>query len=393
MRRVAPALVFALGCSGSSPAASTAPTTVTEMPATYECSPSVGLVAPATVCSDAAPCTSLLPTIRDRTSITTASDVPTCTAPSARGGFTDGAPQTRVDADGVTRYACVFVPAAASESAPVPLVVFFHGAGGSADNAYRLTSLRRKAASYSLSDTPGAPTGFALVSIEGRNLHWPTIDARDGPHHDVYHRDLASPSSNLDIANADAFIDAVVASGRIDPSRIYAMGWSNGGFFAQLYAIARHDTATPGGHRVAAAAIYSAGDPFRSPRASDQGRCDVLPAPHTTVPIAIVSRACDIIACDEPQASALARTARVMQPGAVVRTWTERARAELGDPNVTWRIVNAFGNETPLCTIGPMCPMSAALLDHVRWPDGVADESGIDHEPFMLDFLRTHSGS
>ena len=55
--------------------------------------------------------------------------------------------------------------------------------------------------------------------------------------------------------------------------------------------------------------------------------------------------------------------------------------------------MNAFGTETPLCTIGPMCPMSAALLDHVRWPDGVADESGIDHESFMLDFLRTHSGS
>jgi len=30
------------------------------------------------------------------------------------------------------------------------------------------------------------------------------------------------------------------------------------------------------------------------------------------------------------------------------------------------------------------------LLNHVRWPDGVADRSGLDHEPELLDFLRAH---
>jgi poly(3-hydroxybutyrate) depolymerase len=320
--------------------------------------------------------------IASRGSIDAATHVPTCRAPAERGGFTDGAPRTWTDADGVTRQACVYVPPTASADARVPLVVFFHGAGGSADHLYEHTSLRRKAAGY---DVGAGAAGFELLAIQGRNLHWPTVDSRDGPHFDVYHRDLASPSTNRDVAAADAFVDAEVATGRIDPARIYVMGWSNGGFFAQLYAIARHDVATPGGSRVAAAAVFSAADPFRSPRAADAGRCDQSPAPHTTVPIAIVSRACDIVACDDAQAARIP-----MQPGAVVGPWTVRARGELGDPNVVWRIINAFGNETTDCTYAPMCPIGAAFADHVRWPDGVADDSGIDHETFMLDFLRTH---
>lgn len=384
-------LVLALGCSSRSPApTTTVGETTPEEPGPYPCNGSVGLVEPLQLCSEAAPCTDLLATVRARGAITGASDVPTCTAPDARGGFHDGPPQTRVDADGTTRYTCVYLPSAATETSRLPLVLFFHGAGGSADNVYGLTSLRRKAASYAWGEGQDAPGGFVLASIQGRNLHWPTPDPRDAAHHDVYHRDLGSPSSNPDIANADAVVDALLATGRVDPTRIYAMGWSNGGFFAELYAIARHETATPGGHRVAAAAVFGAADPFRSPRVGDAGRCDQSPVPHTTVPIAIVSRTCDIIPCDEQQARALASPAHAMLPGATVRTWTVRAGGELGDPNVVWRILNVFGSEVDRCTYAPMCPFSAAYADHVRWPDGVSDESHEDHEIFMLDFLRTH---
>jgi len=37
----------------------------------------------------------------------------------------------------------------------------------------------------------------------------------------------------------------------VDPARIYVSSWSNGARFAALYAFARHDEGTPGGHRVA----------------------------------------------------------------------------------------------------------------------------------------------
>lgn len=354
----------------------------------YACDPAVGLSDPLAVCSEASPCTRLIVSAGS-TPITTPSDVPTCVASAERGGYDDGAPQTWIDADGNTRYACVYVPPTASASARVPLVVFWHGAGSHADDAYTGTSLRGRAPSYDLSGD-AARAGFALVSIQGRNLHWPTLDPRDGPHHDQFHRDLAAPSSNRDIALGDTIIDEMVAGGTIDPSRIYVMGWSNGGFFAQLYAIARHDTATPGGNRVAAASVYTAADPFRSPRDADAGRCDLSPVPTTSVPIHIVSRSCDIIACDDAQVADLVSQGYVAPPGVSVRTWSERLVSELHDPNTAWQIVTGTGMDTTTCTGALACGEAVATLNHVRWPDGVADRSGIDHEPLMLDFLRDH---
>jgi poly(3-hydroxybutyrate) depolymerase len=79
-------------------------------------------------------------------------------------------------------------------------------------------------------------------------------------------RNLDSPSTNPDIARVDALIDTVVGQGMVDSRRIYVMGWSNGGFFAQLYVLARHATATPDGQRVAAAAVFAAANPFEDIR-------------------------------------------------------------------------------------------------------------------------------
>ena len=70
----------------------------------------------------------------------------------------------------------------------------------------------------------------------GATLSWPREGSKDGSHWDFYHRNLSSLSSNPDVALADAIIDAEVASGHVDPERIFVMGWSNGGFFAQMYA-------------------------------------------------------------------------------------------------------------------------------------------------------------
>lgn len=392
--RCAPVLVLlVLACSGgsSSSDAGTALDVGSEADAStasYACDPSVGLVEPLAVCSASEPCTRLIATAGS-TPITTPSEVPTCTASAARGGFSDGAPRTYVDADGVTRYACVYVPPSATSTTRVPLVLFWHGAGAHADDVYTGTSLRMRAPSYDLTGD-AARTGFALVSIQGRNLHWPTLDPRDGAHHDQFHRDFGVPSTNRDVALADAIVDDLVGSQPIDPARIYVMGWSNGGFFAQLYAIARHDTPTAGGHYVAAASVFTAADPFRSPRLEDAGRCDFAP-PGTTVPIRIVSRACDIIACDEAQLTDLvASDAYVAPPGVVVGTWVARLGSELHDPDVEWDIVTGTGASTTACTGPALCGLGTATLNHVHWPDGVADGSGMDHEPAMLDWLRMH---
>ncbi len=59
---------------------------------------------------------------------------------------------------------------------------------------------------------------------------------------------------NVDAATIDHFIQDETATGEVDPVRIYLTGWSNGAAMALLYALNRQS--------IAAAAVYSAPDPF-----------------------------------------------------------------------------------------------------------------------------------
>ena len=61
-------------------------------------------------------------------------------------------------------------------------------------------------------------------------------------------------AENVDAAAIDHFIQDEVATGEVDPARIYLTGWSNGAAMAILYALNRQS--------IAAAAVYSAPDPF-----------------------------------------------------------------------------------------------------------------------------------
>jgi predicted esterase len=304
-----------------------------------------------------------------------------------RPAFDDGAPLAWTDPDGVERCACLFVPEGASASSPRPLLVFFHGSGGGAQNAYNLTSLRSKAVSYDTTGDPGRP-GFVLLSIGGRNLHWPTATPEDGPKHDIYHRDLGSPSGNPDLANFDRLVDEIAARGVVDVRRIHVVGWSNGGRFAQLVAIARHEVATPGGNRVASAAIYSGADPFNNTGADRVPSCALDPYPTSAVPIFLVGRSCDLLPCDAAQAEDLAAEGLPVEPGDVMSVWVDDLRTKVEDPNVERIIVSGLGDVVGRCSGAGLCSVEAAYINHVRWPDGVADGSGLDHEPAMLDFLR-----
>jgi dienelactone hydrolase len=227
-----------------------------------------------------------------------------------------------------------------------------------------------------------------LLSIQGRSLKYPTAAPRDGHHHDFYYRDLGSPSTNPDIANVDALIDELAASGRVDTDRIYMMGWSNGGFFSQMYAVARHVTPTPGGNRIAAAVAFTAADPFHNVRADQSPSCQLEPYPRSEVPILLISRACDVVACDAQQLVEL--ELEDAAPGHEVTTWQQDLVAKVGNPNVERIIVTGDGRVTDRCSRAPLCTPLAAIVNHLRWPDGVADGSGRDHEPAMLEFLRSH---
>ncbi len=352
------------------------------------CNPDTGLDGPLPVCTDV---------VCDRPAVelgvdivTWATIVPTCRTTNLddRPYFFDGPARSRDGISGVRRYACVYEPPGASAVSRRPLVVWLHGGGaGTADNVYDATSIRTKAVDFDLSNDPDRP-GFFLLSVQGRSLRYPTFTPRDGHHHDFYYRELGAPSTNPDIANLDALIDQLVSTGRVDPQRIYVMGWSNGGFFSQLYAIARNVTPTPAGNRVAAAVAFSAADPFHNTREDQSPSCRLEPYPSSAVPILLISRSCDIVACDDAQLARLGIESP--SPGHVVSTWQHDLLARVGNQNVDRIIVAGNGRITDACSHSFLCSLPVATLNHLRWPDGVADHSGRDHEPAMLGFLREH---
>jgi poly(3-hydroxybutyrate) depolymerase len=279
-------------------------------------------------------------------------------------------------------------PTSAARS--LPMVLFFHGALGSADTVLdKVPDLVAAARSWSWPGTR-PDEGFVLAVPSGSCLSWPRNGSKDGYHWDFYHRNLSSPSSNPDVALADAIIDAEVASGRVDPSRIFVMGWSNGGFFGQMYAAARsagRRTPTPGGSFVAAASVYTAADPFNNLNFGTRPSCQLVPYPRATgAKLMITSNDCDLVACDAEQAKELEAKSRLdaftPAPGFDVNQWVNIASSAIGTRvPVRWDLVDASdqGRISSGCSHGRACTPVRALSAHSKWPAGRLAE--------MLTFL------
>jgi hypothetical protein len=156
--------------------------------------------------------------------------------------------------------------------------------------------------------------------------------------------------------------------------------------FAQEYAIARHATATPGGHRVAAAAAYAGPDPFENITATQAPSCAYRPLPATALPLAIVHRDCDSpAACDAAQQAAFGEP-----PGFDLATWAATLRTTMADPDVTDMLFDAHGANASACLPITACTSQLGATNHGSWPDGIADGGGLDRELDVLAFLRDH---
>jgi poly(3-hydroxybutyrate) depolymerase len=165
------------------------------------------------------------------------------------------------DGNGDARYSCLYEPSRAGEREPLPMLVFLHPSETSAYSV-NLTGLVRLIDKGVLRD--GHP-GFILLAPQGRyTTHfYPGYDSK-GPGWDNWYRQLSPAGAvaeggvtydeNADAASIDHFVDEMIAKGKVDRQRIYVMGWSNGAAMALLYALNRP--------WVAAAAVYSAPDPF-----------------------------------------------------------------------------------------------------------------------------------
>ena len=185
------------------------------------------------------------------------------------------------DSNGSDRYACIYEPEQHSRDNPLPLVVFLHGSIATADSI-KLTGL---AGEIGKADLGGKKPGFILLAPEGRYTahYYPGVDS-NGMGWDNWYRQLtpsgdvtvagANYKGNVDAAAIDHFIQDEIATGEVDPTRVYLTGWSNGAAMALLYALNRQS--------IAAAAVYSAPDPFGA---------FTDPCPQTPVPRAPTSNA------------------------------------------------------------------------------------------------------
>ena len=126
------------------------------------------------------------------------------------------APHT-MELDGITRSYHLHVPSAVGPT-PAPLVLVFHGGGGTGPGTERLTRFT------ALADREG----FLVAFPEGVEKNW--NDGREFTSSRA-HRDHVD-----DVAFVAALIDAIGRAHAVDPRRVYATGISNGGIFSHYLA-------------------------------------------------------------------------------------------------------------------------------------------------------------
>lgn len=168
------------------------------------------------------------------------------------------------DSNGTPRHACLFPPASAGTSNPLPMVIFLHPSLTTADSTETSTNWLEFLSSASVSTNASSP-GFILLAPEGRDTtHYYPAPDNQGPGWDNWYRQL-SPSGdvavsgqtyreNVDAATIDHFAQEVTSSGIVKTDQIYVSGWSNGAAMGYLYGLSRPS--------VAAIGVYSAPDPF-----------------------------------------------------------------------------------------------------------------------------------
>lgn len=279
---------------------------------------------------------------------------PVTLPPAAYGGT-----QLSFSQHGITRYASLYLPPQAqalgnqSGATQWPLLIYLHGSLTTPDSLHSFgRSLLQLQPSYPLSSQPDV-RGFLLLAPEGRRADpWPS----NGPHTGVgFHWDewYRSPTDNLDALAIDHFIDEVVATGRVDPSRIYVFGWSNGAYMATLYGVWRSE-------RIAAIAQYAGADPWsRTP-------CPIPITYRRQVPLVLLRNLCDALV-----------------PCATTSAWITTL-TEQGWPFTAYSL-DLHGNITTASSpCESHCNRIKGLYAHCRWPRKPALEA-------MLHSLKQHT--
>ena len=135
--------------------------------------------------------------------------------------------------DGQTRSFLKYLPVNLDPSEQLPLMMCFHGGSGSAEEQLAIGDLRETA----------DEDRFLLVypqalpdPNDGGSTNWQVVTSGDLP--------FTFPNPHSDINFVSALIDAMLDMHNVDASRVYAMGYSNGGGFAYDLACRLNDKVT-----------------------------------------------------------------------------------------------------------------------------------------------------
>jgi len=120
--------------------------------------------------------------------------------------------------NGEIRKALVYIPALA-KSKPTPIIFAFHGHGGTMLNMYRKIGFEKLWPEAIFICPQGLNTPGMLTDPEGKRSGWVMNDQTNG---------------NRDLQFFDAMLKTLRAGYKIDNSRVYATGHSNGGGFTYL---------------------------------------------------------------------------------------------------------------------------------------------------------------
>jgi poly(3-hydroxybutyrate) depolymerase len=290
------------------------------------------------------------------------------------------------DPGGSDRYACLWEPyRAGSTKGRLPLVVYLHPSLAGPRSAAKTDLLLYQ------DDVPlgaGATAGYIVLAPIGRQTlhHYPRPDEK-GLGWDNWYRQLNPAGAvtvgdalyrpNADAATLDHFIGEEVSSGKVDPERIYVTGWSNGAAMALLYGLNRRN--------VAAAAVYSAPDPFgafddpcpQTPVAGVAANDAQIEIFNPDLPVMHLHNSCDIAGLC-PNAERMAR--QIKAAGVAVRdTIIDYSQTQVDECTLS-----CGADEKGIITAGadPL-GYSVGFIEHARWPK--------QWTPVMLQFLRSHS--
>lgn len=128
-------------------------------------------------------------------------------------GYVDNEDAININHNGIVREYLIHVPEIYSDSTPVPLLLNFHGGGGTATEQMYLADMRP------IADT----ANFILVYPQGLQLddggstHWNSMLISDN-----------NKSSVDDFGFIDRLIDDLLLTYNIDSTKVYATGFSNG---------------------------------------------------------------------------------------------------------------------------------------------------------------------